>query len=149
MLVTRSKSARAQSPVRQSSPRRRGAATVELAVFLPLLLFLFVIALDYARIFYYSTTVTNCASMGAIYGAAHPTNANDTDAIKAVAQKDAAHLNLANLNVTSSTNSSTNPTTITVTVTYPFTTITHFPGVPQATTLTRTVKMNVAPSVPN
>src|SRR5262249_38652771 len=46
---------------------RRGAAAVELAVLLPFLAFLFVIAVDWSRIFYYSMTVTNCARNGALW----------------------------------------------------------------------------------
>jgi Flp pilus assembly protein TadG len=38
---------------------RRGAAIVELAILLPLLVFLFVIGTDFARSFYYSLTVAN------------------------------------------------------------------------------------------
>ncbi len=128
---------------------RRGAATVEFAVLLPLLAFLFVITVDYARIFYTSLTITNCASIGAIYASADPTSANDTSGIKAQAQKDAGNLDLTQLNVTSSTDSVTSPTTVTVTVTYPFSTITSFPGVPSSVGLSRTVQMNVAPFVPN
>ena len=128
--------------------KRAGTATVELAVLLPFILFLFVITVDFARIIYYSITITNCASIGAIYGSSSPTAANDTDGIKTTAQKDASNLDSSKLTVTSSTDSATTPTTVTVTVTYPFTTITNFPGVPSSTTLTRTVKMNVTPSVP-
>ena len=40
---------------------RKGAQVVELAFLLPFLAFMFVIAVDWARIFYYSITVTNCA----------------------------------------------------------------------------------------
>src|SRR5438874_1102361 len=47
--------------------RRWGAATVELAVVLPFLAFLFVIAVDYGRIVYYSVIVENCARNGAVY----------------------------------------------------------------------------------
>ena len=43
------------------------AAAVELAVLLHFLAFIFIIAVDWARIFYYSQTVTNCARNGAIY----------------------------------------------------------------------------------
>jgi Flp pilus assembly protein TadG len=43
---------------------RRGAATVELAVLLPVIAFLFVIAVDYARVFYYSQVIENCARQG-------------------------------------------------------------------------------------
>src|SRR5262245_40355387 len=47
--------------------RRRGAAVAELAIVLPLLAFLFLIAVDYCRIFYYSQIVANCARNGALY----------------------------------------------------------------------------------
>jgi Flp pilus assembly protein TadG len=46
---------------------RRGAAVVELAILSPLLLFLFVLVLDFGRIFFYSQTVQNAARAGAIY----------------------------------------------------------------------------------
>jgi Flp pilus assembly protein TadG len=131
-----------------SERARRGAVTVELAVLLPFLIFLFVITVDYARIFYFATTVTNCASVAAIYGSQDPTSANDTSGIITRAQLDAGDLDVTQLNVSSSTDSATSPTTLTVTVSYKFTTITNFPGVPKQTTLTRTVQMNVTPSVP-
>src|SRR6478752_6554265 len=47
--------------------RRRGAATVELSIVLPLLLFLFVATMDYSRVFYASVIVANCARNGALY----------------------------------------------------------------------------------
>jgi Flp pilus assembly protein TadG len=40
----------------------RGAATVELAVLLPFLCFLFVAAVDSARVLYDGITVQNCAA---------------------------------------------------------------------------------------
>src|SRR5690349_5758726 len=46
---------------------RRGAAAVELAVLLPLLVFLFVITVDFARIYYFTLTLQNCARAGALY----------------------------------------------------------------------------------
>src|SRR5262245_24006581 len=47
---------------------RRGAAAVELAVLLPVIVFLFVIAVDFGRVFYFSQVIENCARNGAIYG---------------------------------------------------------------------------------
>jgi Flp pilus assembly protein TadG len=38
---------------------RSGASAVELALLLPFLVFLFVITVDFGRIFYYSLTLTN------------------------------------------------------------------------------------------
>ena len=48
-------------------PARRGVAAVELAIVLPFLCFLLIVAIDYARIFYFSLTVANCARNGALY----------------------------------------------------------------------------------
>src|SRR4051812_16370068 len=46
---------------------RPGAAALELALLLPFLAFLFVIAIDWSRVFYYSLVVDNCARNGAVY----------------------------------------------------------------------------------
>src|SRR5947209_20569188 len=53
---------------RQHRPGQRpAAAVVELAVLLPVLVFLFAIAIDFARVFYYVLTVDNCARSGALF----------------------------------------------------------------------------------
>ena len=51
--------------IRPIPPRaaRRGAAVVELAVILPLLVFLFLVVVDYCRLFYFSQVVTGCARL--------------------------------------------------------------------------------------
>lgn len=46
---------------------RRGVAAVEFAVVLPLLLVLSLGAIDFCRVFYCSTTITDCALSGAVY----------------------------------------------------------------------------------
>src|SRR5262249_7782408 len=46
---------------------RSAVAAVEFAVVVPILVFIFVIALDWARIFYYAIIVENCARNGAMY----------------------------------------------------------------------------------
>ena len=132
-----------------TAARRRGIAATELALFLPLLCVLFVITVDYARVFYYTMAVTNCARDGALYGSQNPTTANDTSGISAAATRDAADLDVNSVNVSSTTDSATNPTYVTVTVTYPFTTITNFPGITSNTTLSRSVRMTVTPLTPN
>jgi Flp pilus assembly protein TadG len=129
--------------------KRRGVAASELAVLLPFLCFAFVVAVDYARVFYFSLTVANCARNGAIYGSQDTTSALDTAGIKAAAQLDAGNLALSSLNVSSTTDSSTSPTYVAVTVTYPFSTITNYPVVPSSTTLSQTFRMEVVPAVPN
>ncbi len=130
------------------APRRPGIAAVEFAMLAPLLCFLFVITIDYARIFYFSLTVTNCARNGAVYGSQKPANALDTAKITTAAKKDVGTLNSSSMGVTSSVNDNSNPTTLTVTVTYPFATITSYVGIPSSVTLTKTVKVNVSPLVP-
>ncbi|MSQ95451.1 MAG: hypothetical protein EXR98_12960 [Gemmataceae bacterium] len=128
---------------------RRGAAATELALLLPLLCFAFVVAVDYSRIFYYTMVVTNCARSGAIYGGENPTTANNQSGIFAAARMDAGNLDAVNLNVSSSTDSAVSPTYVIVTVTYPFTTITNFPGITHTTMITRTIRMTVTPLTPS
>ncbi len=127
---------------------RRGVAVVELAVVLPLLAFLFVIAVDFGRLFYYSVTITNCARNGAMY-ACDPTGAVNSpySSTNQAALADAANISPAPT-VTSSTGSDNSGSYVQVTVSYNFRTITQFPGVPNNFTLTRTVKMRTVAAVP-
>src|ERR1043166_1508497 len=132
-------------PQHRKTPGRRGAAAVELAILLPILGCLFVAALDFSRVFYFDIILMNCARNAAVYGSQDPTSAQDTAGIKTAAQRDASNLDVTKLNVSSSVNSTSNPTTVTVTVTYPFTTLTRYPGVPSSITLTHTMQISVVP----
>jgi Flp pilus assembly protein TadG len=138
-------SMRKRFPTAKSRP---ATAAVELAVLSPLLCLLFVVAVDYARIFHFTMVVTNCARSGAIYGMKNSTAANDQTGISDAAKKDAGNLNAVNLTVTSSTDSGTNPSYVIVTVTYPFATISNFPGIAGTTTISRTIQMAVTPLTP-
>lgn len=128
-------------------PIRRGAAAVELAVLLPFLVFLMVIAVDWARVFYFSVTVNDCARNGALFLA----DSTGTTASPYADYKAAA---LAGTNLTPAptvtSNSGTDASSgwIECTVSYNFTTLTNFPGVPKNTTLTRTVRMSKASKLP-
>ena len=126
--------------------RRRAVAAVELAVLLPLLGLLFVLAVDFARIFYFSMAVTNCARNGALYASLNPTNALDSTGIETAARKDASSLTGAT--VTSTPDNTTAPNYVDVTVSYSFSTLTSFPGVPSTFTVARKVRFNVAPLIP-
>jgi Flp pilus assembly protein TadG len=128
---------------------RRGVATVEFALLLPFLCFAFVLTLDFCRIFYYALIVSNCARNGAIYGSADTEHAQDTSGILAATRADAGDLNLEQLQIASSTNGANPPTYVKVTVSYPFTTITQYPGIPRQTYLNRTVGASVLPTTPN
>ncbi|HLJ92296.1 MAG TPA: TadE/TadG family type IV pilus assembly protein [Gemmataceae bacterium] len=124
---------------------RRATAAVELAVLLPFLAFIFVAGVDYARVFYYYLTVTNCARSGALYGCASSANSTDTTGIQSAAKAESTEL-APNLTVksTTGTDSAGNPF-VAVTVSYPFKTIAHFPGIPSSATISRTIQMRVAP----
>jgi Flp pilus assembly protein TadG len=134
---------------RRAPAKRAGVAAVELAVLLPFLAFLFVIAVDWGRIFYYSVTVTNCARNGALWGVDPYTTtqsaySNVTDAALA----DAPNLSPAP-SVTSTTGTDSNGNYFECTVTYNFTTITNFPGVPSNNSIVRTVRVYQAQQFPN
>jgi Flp pilus assembly protein TadG len=129
--------------------RRQGVAAVELAVLLPVLAFLFVIAVDWSRIFYYSLTITNCARNGAFYVSdPYATTLSPYDSLKAAALADAPNLS-PQPDVTAASGTDTNGSYVDCTVSYPFQTLTNFPGVPQLNTLTRTVRVYQAPKIPN
>lgn len=136
-------------PIARGPGGRKGVAVVELAILLPLLVFLFVIAIDFARLFYFSLTVTNCARNGALYGS-DPAGATQSPykSIDEAALSDAGNLSPAPT-VSSKTVTDTGGTYVEVTVTFPFSTITSYPGVPSSISLTRTVKMRMTQAVPN
>src|SRR5689334_6411385 len=97
---------------------RQGAAAVELALLLPLLAFLLVLTIDFARLFYFSLTVMNCARNGAVYGC-DPTTALQSPykSVTEAALADASNLSPAPT-VTSQTVADSDGTHIEVTVTY-------------------------------
>ena len=121
---------------------RRGAAAVELALLLPVLLFLFVAIIDFGRVFYYSQTVENSARAGALY-------LSDDDAIAtspyanvtAAALADASNLSPQPTVASSNgTDASGNPY-VRVTVSWSFHLIINYPGIPGTVSLARTVQM--------
>ncbi|HBI42058.1 MAG TPA: hypothetical protein DDY78_04255 [Planctomycetales bacterium] len=126
--------------------RRPGAAAVELAVVSPFLVFLFVIAVDFGRIFYFSQTIENCARNGAIYGSNLTTAQSPYSNIQQAALADAENLN-PQPTVTSATGTDASGNAyVQVTVAWQFKTITTYPGVPSPVNLSRTVQMRVAPN---
>ena len=145
---------------------RRGATAVELAVLLPFLCFLFCVAVDYARVFYFALTVENCARNGAYYAGDYPDNSyiyNDiygyTDLNDAVT-RDAGNLSPTPTWTKYYSASPTGPFTLTsapttgtsyvqVTVNWTFNPITNYPGIPTTVSLSRTCVMEVAPALPS
>jgi Flp pilus assembly protein TadG len=129
--------------------RRGGAATVELAVVLPFLAFLFVIAVDYGRIIYYSVVVENCARNGAVY-ASDPVAQSQSPyaSLQEAALADAPDLSPPPTITSANGTDASGNAYVDVTATWTFQTITSYPGVQRSTTLRRTVRTQVAPLSP-
>jgi Flp pilus assembly protein TadG len=129
---------------------RTGAATVELAVLLPLLVFLFVITIDWARVFYYSLTLSNAARQGAMYMC----DPIATPWFPYASAEQAALADCTNLSPAPTVTTSTgtdgagNPF-VSVTVNWQFPLVTSYPGISNNLNLSRTCQMRVAPLVPN
>lgn len=150
----------------RTSDKRWGVAATELAIILPFLIFLWVIAIDWARIFYYTVTVQYAARDGAYCASNYPgIYSYDTDGngqLSSTEIQNAALGEATNItptptvvvgydtiyNGTYSSSSPTGANFVQVRVTYTFNTITNFPGVPNATVITRTERMAIAPIVP-
>ncbi len=123
---------------------RRGAAAVELAALLPFIAFLFVVAIDFARVFYYAQIIENCARNGAVYGSNLTTAQSPYSSLQQAALAEAANLT-PQPTVTSTTgNDAAGNAYVRVTVAWQFQTVTGFPGIPSTVNLSRTVQMRVA-----
>jgi Flp pilus assembly protein TadG len=136
---------RAQHHARFSS--RPGAAAVELAVLVPFLAFMFVIAVDYARIFYFSQVIENCARKGALYASDPQAPAYNlyANVQQAALGPDSTGLNPPPAVTSTNGTDAAGNQYVSVTVNWTFSTITRFPGVPNSVTLSRTVQMRIAP----
>jgi Flp pilus assembly protein TadG len=151
----------------RNTTSRSGASAVELALLLPFLVFLFVITIDFGRVYYYSLTLTNCARDGALYASDPVTQQHSP---YSVLNADGVTVNLnASVPIAALAeaplfaNLQSKPTVappyfftdangrslVQVSVTYQFNTISRIPLVPDSFTLTRTVTMEVAPQRPS
>lgn len=129
---------------------RRGVAAVELAALLPVLVFLFMVTIDFARVFYFSLSLTNCARAGALY-ACDPSTADESPFanVQEAALADATNFSpQPTISSTNGTDASGRPY-VAVSADYSFATITGFPGIPSNLALRRTVKMYISASTPN
>jgi Flp pilus assembly protein TadG len=115
-------------------------------VLLPLLCFLFVIAIDFARIFYFSQVIENCARQGALYASDPQAPSNNLySSVQQAALADATNINPQPTVTSSSGTDQAGNAYVAVTVTWQFQSVTNFPGVPGTMTLSRTVQMRSAP----
>jgi len=133
----------------QNRGRRYGVAAVETAFLLPLLAFLFAIAVDFAQIYFFSTTIMNCARNGAVY-ACDPVVAAQSPytSLEQAALADASSLS-PQPTVTSANGTDGNGQPyIEVTVSYPFQTLLPYPNLPNPYPIARSERMRVVPKVP-
>src|SRR5262249_35313032 len=98
----------------------------------------------------YSITIENCARNGALYAsdpiaAAQSSYATLSDA----ALSDAPNISPTPTVTSTSGTDASGRSYVDVTVTYTFTTLTSYPGIPSSTTISRTVRTDVAPTAPN
>src|SRR5262249_61761112 len=94
--------------------------------------------------------VTTGPRTGAIH-ATHPAPAamHPYTELATAAKADASSDIQSQLTVTSQTGTDSSGNYAQVTVIYPFTTITNYPGIPSSVTITRTCTVRVAPAAPN
>jgi Flp pilus assembly protein TadG len=134
----------------KSRRTRRGVAAVEFALLLPVLMLLFVLAVDFSRVYYSALTVTNCARAGAIWASDPQTQSESPFAsLSAAALADASDLS-PTPTVTSATGTdSLGQSYVEVTVTYNFKSISNYLGSQGDVTLARKVRAPVAPTIPD
>jgi Flp pilus assembly protein TadG len=136
---------------RSPQAERRGSVAVEMAVLLPLLMFLAVVGVDYARIFSRAIVIESASRNACYWGAQHPDKSIDPVGIKAVAMRDLTEFTSAGVTPTVTTQLYTGSDGfqhLKVTVTVVFNTVTKYPGVPSSTNLSRTTDMRVCPKTP-
>jgi len=129
---------------------RRGVAAVEFGILAPVLMLLFVLAVDFSRVYYSALTVTNCARAGALY-ASDPKAAAESPyaSVSAAALADAANLSPQPTVTSASGTDAQGQKYVEVTVTHNFKTITSYLGSKSNIKLVRTVRTAVAPTVPD
>jgi Flp pilus assembly protein TadG len=128
---------------------RRGSATLEFALLLPVLTMLLLFTIDFCRIFYAYYTINNCALNAAVWASdpTHPYYANVT----AAAQGDASNLGTlptVGANDPVSGTDANGNSTVTVTVSYNFTMITSYLFGTRTIPMSRSVTMRVVPLNP-
>ena len=130
--------------------RRYGAAVVELALLLPLLAFIFVVAVDFSRVYFFSVTLQNCARAGALYASdLHVANESPFASAEEAALADATNLNPPPTIATALGTDSEGRAYVDVSADYPYQSITKFPGIPAEINLSRSVRMYRSAIIPN
>jgi Flp pilus assembly protein TadG len=141
---------------RESMPptaRRRGAAAAELAIVLTVLIPVFILALDAARVYQAYIVLTEAARNGAIwlYDPVAQSESPYADYKAAALANAAADLpGLTADDITSVSGTTVNGNQYAqVSISYKFSFLTAWPGLPTSFTLHRTVTVHMAPVLPN
>jgi len=110
---------------------------------------LFLIAVDYGRMFYFSQIVANCARNGALYACDPyaPIRQKYAD-VDTAARADAPSPMSTDMTVNTVYGTDTYGDWVKVTCSYTFTSLTKYPGVPTSVNLSYTVLTRVAPAAP-
>ena len=139
---------------RNRPPRRTGVAAVELAVLAPLLVFLLLIAVDFARVFYKAVTLDNCARNGALWEAdPYYRTESGFNNVRDAAMADAINLDEEQggnpiIVSTASGVDDTGKPYVECTVRQRFRTVAQYPGIPHNSEVIRTVRMARPPMNP-
>ncbi len=127
---------------------KRGQSLAEFALILPVLVLLMLGTIDFGRVFFAYVSVTNAARNGADYASFSSVAANDLTGIRAAVVGDTGDLlntSDSNPQVTSTTGTDSQGRLYAdVTVTYAFSTIFPWPGLPDTVDVSRTVTARVA-----
>ena len=133
-----------------------GASLVEIALVLPLLLFIVLATIDFARGYYFANEVAGAARAGAVYGTTNPTDSTGiTDAVKDAAP-DVSNISLSSSSwgcecsdgTSASSSCSSAPSCsanivyyVKVTATASYTTMLPWTGIPSSLTLSSSSEM--------
>jgi Flp pilus assembly protein TadG len=152
--------------VRRPSVRaasRTASAAVELAVVLPVLMFLLAITIDYSRLFYFSLTMENVVRNGAYFASNYP-GLYGYESVADAAMADAPNMTPAPALTIRYGASASGPFDLAappidqyglqtgyvrVTADWDFHSVTNFPGLPKTVRLTRACTMRMAPIIPH
>jgi Flp pilus assembly protein TadG len=126
--------------------RHRGQGLVEFALLAPLMIFMLLITVDFARAYSAHIQISNAARAGAVYGSRSSSLAHDSTEVRNAALADSPTIYGSAPIVTSNVGEDPLDATyeqITVTVDYNFSTLFDYPGIPANIAISRTVSMRV------